>query len=195
MLHKRYKISFSSFHHYQHAKNFPVRYLDILLSNFGITHLGVFLKKNSFKFKWDYLQFLGSTFMTTIFECNNLRFSLYNGLWSEVKWKLLSYVWLFATPGTVACQAPLSMGFSRQDYWSGLPFSSPGDLPNPGIELRSPALQTDSLPSESLGKSQWAVKKSLNTVPILVCYIRCTESLGKFSTFTVIEGLPWWSSG
>ena len=50
-----------------------------------------------------------------------------------------------ATPWTVACQAPLSMGFSRQEYWSGLPFPSPGDLPNPGIKPRSPALQSDSL--------------------------------------------------
>ena len=57
--------------------------------------------------------------------------------------KLLSCVQLFATPWTVDCQAPLSMGFSRQEYWSGLPFTSPGDLPNPGIEpasLVSPAL-------------------------------------------------------
>ena len=51
---------------------------------------------------------------------------------SEVK--PLSRVRLFATPWTVAYQAPLSMGFSRQEYWSGLSFSSPGDLPNPGIE-------------------------------------------------------------
>ena len=50
----------------------------------------------------------------------------------------LSRVRLFATPWTVAHQAPLSMGFSRQEYWSGLPFPSPGDLPSPGIELRSP---------------------------------------------------------
>ena len=50
-----------------------------------------------------------------------------------------------ATPWTVACQTPLSMGFSRQEYWSGLPFPSPGDLPNLGIEPRSPALQADSL--------------------------------------------------
>ena len=48
----------------------------------------------------------------------------------------------------VAYQAPRSMGFSRQEYWSGLPFPSPGDLPNPGIEPRSPALQTDALPSD-----------------------------------------------
>ena len=54
-----------------------------------------------------------------------------------------------ATPRTVAYQAALSMGFPRQEYGSGLPFPSPGDLPHPGIELRSPALQTDALPSEA----------------------------------------------
>ena len=50
----------------------------------------------------------------------------------------------FVTPWTVAYQAPLSMGFSKQEYWSGLPFPSSGDLSNPGIESRSPALQADS---------------------------------------------------
>ena len=50
------------------------------------------------------------------------------------------------------CQAPLSMGFSRTEYWSGLTVPSPGDLPNPGIELRSPSLQADSLQSEPPGK-------------------------------------------
>ena len=54
----------------------------------------------------------------------------------------------FVTPWTAACQAPLSMGFSRQEYWSGLPFPSPGDHPNPGIEPRSPAFHADSLPYE-----------------------------------------------
>ena len=49
------------------------------------------------------------------------------------------------TPWTVACQAPLSMGFSRQEHWNGLPFPFPGDLPNPGIEPGSPAFQADSL--------------------------------------------------
>ena len=53
---------------------------------------------------------------------------------------------------TVAHQAPLSMGFPRQEYWSGLPFPFPGDLPNPGIELGSPVLQADSLPSEPPGR-------------------------------------------
>ena len=60
-----------------------------------------------------------------------------------MKVKLLSPVQLFATPWTVAHQASLSMGFSRQKYYSGLPFPSPGDLPNPGIEPQSPALQAD----------------------------------------------------
>ena len=69
---------------------------------------------------------------------------------SEVK--LLSRVRLFATPWTVAYQAPLSMGFSRQECWSELPFPSPGDLPEPGIKPGSPALQADALPSEPPGK-------------------------------------------
>ena len=64
----------------------------------------------------------------------------------KVKVFVASHVWLFVTPWTVACQAPLSMGFPRQEYWSGLPFPSPGDLPDPGIEPRSPTLQADSLP-------------------------------------------------
>ena len=70
--------------------------------------------------------------------------------WQHVS--VLSCVRLFATLWTaahqaVAHQAPLSMGFRRQEYWSGLPFPSPGDLPNPGIKPRPPALQADSLPS------------------------------------------------
>ena len=55
------------------------------------------------------------------------------------------------TPWTVAHQVPLSMGFPRQEYWSGLPFPSPGDLPDPGIEPGSSALQADSLPFELPG--------------------------------------------
>ena len=69
----------------------------------------------------------------------------------KVKVKPLSRVRLFATPWTVAHQAPPSMGFSRQEYWSGLPLPSPGDLPDLGIEPRSPALQADSLLSEASG--------------------------------------------
>ena len=61
----------------------------------------------------------------------------------------LSRVRLFATLWTVAHQASPSMGFSRQEYWSGLPFPSPGDLPDPGIELRSPTLQADAYVDKS----------------------------------------------
>ena len=63
----------------------------------------------------------------------------------KVKVKSLSRVRLFATPWIVAYQAPPSMGFSRQECWSGLPFPSPGDLPDPGIKPRSPALQAEVL--------------------------------------------------
>ena len=71
-----------------------------------------------------------------------------------MKVMLLSRVQLFATLWTVAYRAPLSMRFSRQEYCSGLPFPSPGDLPDPGIELRSPESQADALPSEPPGKPQ-----------------------------------------
>ena len=75
----------------------------------------------------------------------------------KVKVMSLSRVWLFGTPWTVAYQAPLSMWFSRWEYWSGLSLPSPGDLPDPGIEAGSPALQVASLPSEPPGKqaSRW----------------------------------------
>ena len=69
----------------------------------------------------------------------------------KVKVKSLSRVRPFATPWTVAYQTPPSMGFPRREYWSGFPFPSPGDLPNPGMEPRSPVLQTDTLPSEPPG--------------------------------------------
>ena len=69
----------------------------------------------------------------------------------RMKVKSLSHVQLFATPWTVVYQSSQSMGFSRQEYWTGLPFPSPGDLPNPGIEPGSPTCQADALPSEPPG--------------------------------------------
>ena len=92
-------------------------------------------------------------------------------LWNYSEWKQLKCAltreWIkklvctclvvsdsFATPWIVAPQAPLSMEFSRQEYWSGLPCPPPGDLPDPGNEPGSPALQADSLPSEPPGKPQ-----------------------------------------
>ena len=71
----------------------------------------------------------------------------------------------FATPWTVACQVPLSMGFPRQEYWSVLPFPSPGDFPDPGIKSEYPALQADSLPSEPPGKP--------NFIYIYICMCVC----------------------
>ena len=78
------------------------------------------------------------------------------------------------TPWTVAHQAPPSKGFSRQEHWSGLPFPSPGDLPDPGIKPRSPALQADSLPSETreakalpdfMGEANWPFRHDLPSRP------------------------------
>ena len=80
--------------------------------------------------------------------------------------KSLSHVRLFATPGTVAYQASPSMGFSREEYWSGLPFPSPGDLPNTGIEPGSPALEADSLPSEPNDQSNERVDVH-KTLPVI----------------------------
>ena len=71
-----------------------------------------------------------------------------------------------ATPWTVAGQAPLSVGFSRQEYWSGLPFPSPGNHPNPGIEPRSPVLQADSLSTE-LQEKPWLVGIPGNSMWVL----------------------------
>ena len=65
--------------------------------------------------------------------------------------KSLSRVQLFATPWTIAYQTPPSMGFSRQEYWSGVPLPPPADLPDPGIEPRCATLQADALPSEPQG--------------------------------------------
>ena len=76
----------------------------------------------------------------------------------ECACQLLISVQVFVNPWTVARQAPLSIESSRQEQWSGLPFPSPGHLPNPGIEPGSPALQTDSLPSESPGKPKTEVQ-------------------------------------
>ena len=76
--------------------------------------------------------------------------------------KSLSRVRLFATPWTVTYHPPPSMGFSRQEDWSRLPISSPEDLPDPGIELRSSALQVDSLLSEPPGKPKNTVVDSLS---------------------------------
>ena len=75
---------------------------------------------------------------------------------------MLSHVQLLETPWTVVHQAPLSMEFSKQEYWSGLPFPPPGDLPNPGIEPASSALQADSLLLSHQGSHKYLTCASLN---------------------------------
>ena len=96
------------------------------------------------------------------------------------KWKWSrSVLRLFATPWNVAYQAPLSMGSSRQEYWSGLPFPSSGDLPNPGIELWSPALRADALPSEPPGKMgrYESGASTKGSAQVHACMQPCTPSL------------------
>ena len=95
----------------------------------------------------------------------------------NAKWKLLSC--LFVTAWTVACQDPLSVEFSKQFYWSGLPFPSPGDFPNPGIKHRSPPLQVNFLPSEPPGKPRNTGVGSLSLLQ------------GIFPTQVIWQGLHW----
>ena len=95
------------------------------------------------------------------------------------KWKkveLFSHVWPFETPQTVAYQAPPSMGFSRQECWNGLPFPSPGDLPDPGIERRSPALQADALPSKPPGNLVIIITLFKSNHIVQPKYIQCYMS-------------------
>ena len=106
-----------------------------------------------------------------------------------------SHVRLFGTLQTVARQAPLSMGFSRQEYWSGFPRPPPGVLPNPGNEpasLVSAALQEDCLPTEPPGKPLSIVGRAFGR-----CLSHEGEALlnGIDALLKVAPGLPWWLSG
>ena len=104
-------------------------------------------------------------------------------IFTKVKVKSLSRVRHFATPWTVAYQTSLPMGFSRQEYWSGLPFPSPEALPDPGIEPRSPALQADTLSSEPPGKT--SLKH--NARKIFTETIRGKDQENIYQNNTVIE--------
>ena len=96
--------------------------------------------------------------------------------------KLLSRVWLFATLWTVAHQAPPSIECSRQEYWSGLPFPSPGDLPNPGIEPGSPALWADTSLSEPPGNPSLGMPNFSSSFHLFVSTKNCSESKFFFLT-------------
>ena len=89
--------------------------------------------------KYSIVYFKGVNFLVQEFYLNQIvKINLSDRIVTKVKWSEVSHGRLFATPWTVAHQAPPSMGFSTQEYWSGLPFLSPGDLPDPGIEPGSP---------------------------------------------------------
>ena len=98
--------------------------------------------------------------------------------------RLLQGVQLFATPWTVARQAPLSMGFSRQEYWSGLPCPPPGDLPDPGIEPRSPALQVDSFLSEPPGSPEEALSNLQTSLRLPGPSLFCHQSVSQRCSHT-----------
>ena len=109
-------------------------------------------------------------------------------LWSLCCAASLSRVWLFATPRTVAHQAPLSMGILQEEYWSGQPCPSPGGLPHPGIEPKFPALQEDSLASESPGKPKNTGMGSLTLLQGIFptqesnqCLLHCRQILYQLS--------------
>ena len=103
----------------------------------------------------------------------------------------------FATPWTVAHQAPLSMGFPRQEYWSRLPFPFPGDLPSPRIKPSSPALQADSLPLSYLGSQRMLIRMDLmfsSVLWIISVSNHSSSSLGSSLSHCLCLSNVWWSS-
>ena len=107
-----------------------------------------------------------------------------------------SHVRLFVTPRTVACQAPLSIGFSRQECWSGLPFPSPGVLPDPGIEPGSSALQADSSLLSPWGSpdSCWSSFQAAFTVPRSEDYLVLPQCRRKVVPITITRALAIWDN-
>ena len=108
---------------------------------------------------WDLVPYAKGTGRNLLYSCNT---------WTDAQ-----RAWLFVTPWTALCQAPLSIEFSRKEYWHGFPFFSPGDLSDPEIELGSLTLRADSLPPEPPGKpyfhSHFHASKNRQTDPGTVC--------------------------
>ena len=111
-----------------------------------------------------------------------------------MKVKSLSCVRLLATPWTVAYRAPPPMGFSRQECWSGLPFPSPGDLPDPGVEPGSPALQADALPSEPPGKPIIKVECCVCIPDLSGCISATLDDMKGQVKVMSDDNLPLWTS-
>ena len=122
--------------------------------------------------------FLECSAPSSSLKCSNVvcKVSVQTSLLVKVSMNLSSRT--LVTVWTIAHQAPLSMGFSRQEYWSELPFPFPGDLPDPGIEPRSPALQADSLPTELQGK--------ILTILVTYCFITNHPQTLQFKTTIII---------
>ena len=119
-----------------------------------------------------------------------MNFTAYKLHLNKLQLHSLSHVRLFATPWTVAHQASLSMGFSRQEYWSGLPFPSPGDLPKLGIEPGSPVLQTVSLPFE-LNWEAHELIYGLHYVEIYSLYTNIVEKEMATHSSILAWRIPW----
>ena len=115
---------------------------------------------NAMKFVYSFNVHLQNITLSPMKDAKGLRYDSCSQ--SEVRCWSFSRVRLFATPWTVAFKAPLSMGFSRQEYWSGLPFPSPGDLPKPETEPGSPTLQADSLLSDPSEKPMYPYLSTSN---------------------------------
>ena len=111
-----------------------------------------------------------------------------------MKVKSLSHVQLLVTPWTGAYQAPPFMGFSRQGYWSGLSFPSPGDLPDPGIEPRSPTLQADALPCETPVYSSYV--SLCKFIPrYLILFVAVVNGIDSFISFSDFSLLVYRNAG
>ena len=162
----------------------------VLTNHFFIIYFPYFHFKNEFIHHWSKLLKKGETKRTELSRGMGASYSMFKLLierifpaWMEhemvkVKVKSLSRVLLFATPWTVAYEAPWSVEFSRQEYWSGLPFPSPGDLSNPGIKPGSPALQADIY---RLSQSNQAPKTISSLSQYSDCTRQCAYSISSYS--------------
>ena len=112
-----------TFHFHASEKEMATHYSVLVWRIPGTAEPGGLLSMGSYRVGHDWSDLAAAT----VAVCVCINICLYRCMWSEVKWKSLSRFWLFVTPWTVTHQAPLSMLFSRQKYWSGLPFPSPGD--------------------------------------------------------------------
>ena len=154
--------------HFKYIKNFYAKQNRIseILPSDGFIHVlntveiintGIWIERGKLTDEGNILQwfFFRCTYLTSLTNLWSLRQEMKCEGFPGSEWvRSLSCVRLFAIPWTVVYQASLSMGFSRQEYWSGFPLPFPEDLPDPGIEPRFSALQADALPSEPPGKPQ-----------------------------------------